>query len=315
MKKKTGYVILFISGMLFFSSFTFGVSKQVIVGFSQMEYNNPFRIAETNSIKEEAKKRGYQLLYTNAKGEAAKQIKDVQDLIAQKVNYLVLAPREYEALAPALKIAKMAKVPVILIDREAAGKAGVDYVTLIASDFIQESKRAAIWLAKFTRGKANIIELRGTIGSSVVRDRSAGFREVIADYPAMKIIASQSGDFDRTTGQQVMENMIQVYHGKFNAVFAQNDEMAIGAIQALKAAGITPGKDVILVSMDGEQDALKAIVAGELGASVECSPIFGPKVFDVIENHLKGIRIPTKIVNTDRFFDSSNAQQYIKDAY
>ena len=315
MKGKTVFVILLISGMLFFSSFTFGVSKKVIVGFSQMEYNNPFRIAETNSIKEEAKKRGYQVLYTNAKGEAAKQIKDVQDLIAQKVNYLVLAPREYEALAPALKIAKMAKVPVILIDREAEGKPGVDYVTLIASDFIQESKRAATWLAKVTKGKANIIELTGTIGSSVVRDRSAGFRDVIAEYPAMKIITSQSGDFDRTTGQKVMENIIQVYHGRFTAVFAQNDEMAIGAIQALKAAGITPGKDVILVSMDGEQDGLKAIVAGELGASVECSPIFGPKVFDVIEDHLKGKLIPTKIVNNDRFFDSSNAQQYIEEAY
>lgn len=142
-----------------------------------------------------------------------------------------------------------------------------------------------------------------------------GFRQGIAKYPGMKIITTQSGDFDRISGQKVMENIIQVYNGRFNSVFAQNDEMAIGAIQALKAVGITPGKDVLLVSIDGEQDALKAIVAGELGASVECTPIFGPKVFDVIEDHLKGKKIPTKIVNTDRFFDSSNAQEYIKDAY
>ncbi len=295
--------------------FAVGAEKKIVVGFSQMEYNNMFRITETNSIKGEARKRGYQVLFTNAAGSTTKQISDVRELIAQKIDFLILAPREYEGAAPALKIAKRAKVPVILIDRDAAGKPGVDYVTLIASDFIQEGKRAAEWLAKKMSYRANIIELAGTPGASAARDRAAGFRQGIIRYPGMKIITSQSGDFDRTIGQKVMENIIQVYNGKFNAVYAQNDEMAIGAIQALKAAGITPGKDVILVSIDGEQDGLKAIVAGELGASVECSPIFGPKVFDVIEDLLKGKKIPTRIINTDRFFDAGNARKFIEDAY
>lgn len=315
MKKITIIMLLFLINGLFFSLFALNASKRIIIGFSQMEYNNMFRVAETNSIKEEAKKRGYEVLYTNAQGNAVKQIEDVRELVAKKIDFLVLAPREYEGSAPALKIAQKAKIPVIVIDRDVAGKPGIDYVTLIASDFIRQGERAAAWLVKVTKGKANIIELAGSVGASPARDRAIGFRRGIAKYPDMKIITSQSGDFDRINGQKVMENIIQVYNGRFNSVFAQNDEMAIGAIQALKAAGIAPGKDVYLVSIDGELDGLKAIVAGELGASVECTPIFGPKVFDVIEDLLKGKKIPTRIVNSDRFFDSSNAREFIKDAY
>ena len=315
MKKITIIALLLMVNILFFSLYTLSATKKIIVGFSQMEYNNMFRIAETNSIKEEAKKRGYEVLFTDAQGNAAKQIEDVRKLITQKIDFLVLAPREYESSVPALKIAQKAKVPVILIDRDAAGKPGIDYVTLIASDFIREGERAAAWLVKMTKGKSNIVELAGTIGASPARDRAIGFRRGIAKYPEMKIITSQSGDFDRINGQKVMENIIQVYNGRFDSVFAQNDEMAVGAIQALRAAGIAPGKDILLVSIDGEQDGLKAIVAGELGASVECTPILGPKIFDVIEDLLKGKKVPTRIVDIDRFYDSSNAQAFIEDAY
>lgn len=288
---------------------------RVKIGFSQMEYNNPWRIAETNSIKEAAAKRGYGLIYTDAKGQVSKQIEDVKYLISQKVNVLILAPREFEGLAPALQIAKKAKVPVILIDREAQGVPGVDYLTLIASDFIWEGEQAAIWLAKASKGQANIVELTGTPGSSVARDRSLGFQRVLQRYPGMKIIASKSGDFARIPGQKAMEEIIQATKEPISAVFAHNDEMAIGAIQALKAAGITPGKDVVLVSCDGERDALKAIIAGELGATVECSPFFGPKVFDVIERYLSGAQIPPRIIVEDRFFDISNAKEFIDKAY
>ena len=290
-------------------------AKKLKVGFSQMENNNPWRIAETNSIKEEAKKRGIELVYTDAQGQTAKQVSDVEDLIAQKVDYILLAPREYEGLAPALQSAKSAGIPVILIDRAAAGVAGEDYVTLIASDFILEGQWAGEWLAKVTDGKANIVELTGTAGSSVAKDRADGFKDAISKFPDMKIIASQTGDFARSNGQKVMENIIQAKGKEITAVYAHNDEMAIGAIQALKAAGMTPGKDVIIVSIDGSKDALKAIVAGELGATVECNPRFGPSAFDVVEKHMKGEKIPEKIVNPDRFFDINNAAQFIDEAY
>lgn len=290
-------------------------SKKLKVGFSQMENNNPWRIAETNSIKEEAKKRGVELVYTDAQSQTAKQVSDVEDIIAQGVDYILLAPREYEGLAPALQSAKKAGIPVILIDREAAGKPGEDYVTLIASDFILEGERAAEWLVEQTGGKANIVELTGTPGSSVARDRSEGFKKVISEHPDMKIIASQTGDFARANGQKVMENIIQAKGKEITAVYAHNDEMAIGAIQALKAAGMKPGEDVIIVSIDGSKDALKAITAGELGATVECNPRFGPKAFDVIEKLEKGEEVPTKIVNPDRFFDINNAEEHIDEAY
>lgn len=289
--------------------------KKIKVGFSQMENNNPWRIAETNSIKDEAKKRGIELVYTDAQSQTAKQVSDVEDLIAQKVDYILLAPREFEGLAPALQSAKEANIPVILIDRAAAGKAGEDYITLIASDFIQEGQRAGEWLAKETGGKGKIVELTGTTGSSVAHDRSEGFKKAIGKNPDMQIIASQTGDFARANGQKVMENIIQSKGKEITAVYAHNDEMAIGAIQALKAAGMTPGKDVKIISIDGEKDALKAIVAGELGATVECNPRFGPKAFDVIDQHMKGEKIEPKIVNPDKFFDGTNAKDNIDAAY
>lgn len=289
--------------------------KKLKVGFSQMENNGPWRIAETNSIKDEAKKRGIELVYTDAQSQTAKQVSDVEDMIAQKVDYILLAPREFEGLAPALQSAKKAGIPVILIDRAAAGKAGEDYVTLIASDFVLEGKQAGEWLAKKMNGKANIVELTGTTGSSVAKDRSDGFKEAIKASADMKIIASQTGDFARANGQKVMENIIQAKGKSINAVYAHNDEMAIGAIQALKAAGMTPGKDVVLISIDGEKDALKAIIAGELGASVECNPRFGPSAFDVVAKLIKGEKVPEKIVNPDQFFDNANAAANVDAAY
>jgi len=290
-------------------------TKKIKVGFSQMENNGPWRIAETNSIKEEAKKRGIDLVYTDAQGQTAKQVSDVEDMIAQKVDYILLAPREFEGLAPALQSAKAAGIPVILIDRAAAGTAGEDYVTLIASDFILEGKQAGEWLAKVTSGKAGIVELTGTTGSSVAKDRSDGFKAAIAASPDMKIIASQTGDFARANGQKVMENIIQAKGKEITAVYAHNDEMAIGAIQALKAAGMKPGVDVTVISIDGEKDALKAIIAGELGASVECNPGFGPSAFDVVEKLQKGEKVETKIINPDRFYDKDNASQFVDSAY
>ena len=240
---------------------------------------------------------------------------DVEDLIARKVNLILLAPRVFDGLGPALQAAKAAKIPVILLDRAAAGKAGEDFVTLLVSDQVEEGRRAARWLAEQTKGTANIVELAGTPGASVADDRASGFREVLAKYPNMKIIASQTGNFSRATGQGVMQNMAQSLGSKITAVFAHNDEMALGGIQALISAGLKPGSGVTVVSVDGERAALEAIARGELGASVECNPRFGPLAFDTIEKFRKGETLPPKIIVTDRFFDKANARQFIADAY
>jgi ABC-type sugar transport system substrate-binding protein len=287
------------------------------VGFAQTESNNPWRLAQTASMKEWADKKGYQLVYTDAAGSAAKQVADVNSMIAQGVDLIFLAPREEKPLIPAVMAAKKAGIPVILLDRnvdQSLAKAGTDYVTFIGSDFVDEGKRAAEWLIKATGGKATIIELEGTTGSSPANDRKKGFDEAIKGQSGMTIVASQSGDFARDKGRQVAETLLQA-HPDATAIYAHNDEMAIGAIAALEAAGKVPGKDVIIVSIDGTRDALQAIIDGKLGATVECNPRFGPKAFETMERYGKGETIEPWVKNTDKFFDTSNAKDEVANAY
>ena len=231
------------------------------------------------------------------------------------MDVILLAPREFEGLAPALQAAREAKIPVILVDREAEGTPGEDFVTFLGSNFVEQGRRAAEWLVKETNGQAGIVELTGTPGSSVATDRAKGFRDVIAQHPGMKIIASQTGEFSRATGQRVLQNIAQSLGRQITAVYAHNDEMALGAIQALKSAGLQPGTDVKIVSIDGQRAALEAIQRGELGATVESNPRFGPIAFDTIEQLRRGETVPTKKLIEDRFFDRTNAAQFVADAY
>lgn len=282
------------------------------VCFPQTEENNPWRLAQTASIKDEVQKRGWKLVYTNAAGSAAKQVADVQSCIAQKVDVIWLPPREEKPLATAVKAAKQAGIPVFLLDRnvdQSLAKAGEDYVAFIGSDFVEEGKRAAEWLIEETGGKANIIQLLGTSGASPANDRRKGFEDAIKGESGMKILASQDGDFNRDKGRQVMETLLRA-HPNVDAVYAHNDEMAIGAIAALQEAGRTPGEDVILVSIDGSNAALDAIVDGTLGASVESSPFFGPIAFETMHQYIAGEDIPDWVKVEDRFFDESNAAEF-----
>src|SRR5579862_3504296 len=168
------------------------------VGFAQTESNNPWRLAQTASMKDEAAKRGCQLVYTDAAGSAAKQVADVNSMIAQGVDFIFLAPREEKPLIPAVMGAKKAGIPVLLIDRSvdpSLAKAGQDYLAFVGSNFIQEGQRVADWTIKKTGGKGKIIELEGTTGSSPANDRKKGFDDAIkANAPGMAILASQSGD-------------------------------------------------------------------------------------------------------------------------
>ena len=288
---------------------------QWVVGFSQMGHDNPWRMAQTQSLRDEAAKRGYELVVTDAQDQTAKQVADVEDLIARRVDVILLAPREFEGLTPALQAAREANIPVILVDREAEGAPGEDFVTFLGSNFVEQGRRAAEWLVKETGGKAGIVELTGTPGSSVAADRAKGFREVIEKHPDMKILASQTGEFSRAIGQRVLQNIAQSLGRQITAVYAHNDEMALGAIQALKAANFKPGEDVKVVSIDGQRAALEAIERGELGATVESNPRFGPIAFDTIEEIRRGETVPTKKLITDRFFDRNNAAEFVADAY
>src|SRR5215213_6096073 len=203
--------------------------QEAVVGFSQSEKEvNPFRIAETESIQSEAKKRGVKkLLYTNAQSQASKQISDIRDMIAQDVDFLIVAP------------------------------------------LLEEGKKAAEIMADLTNEEAKIAVLEGTPGASVTIDRTEGFeKEIKEEYPNMEIVASQTGNFVRTDGQKVMEQLIQA-NPDINAVYAENDEMALGAVQALKDAGKDPGNDVKVVSIDGARQAVQAIISGDINAVIE----------------------------------------------
>lgn len=294
------------------------------IGFAQTGSNNPWRVAETASMKDQFEtKLGWKLIATDANEDTNKQISDIDSIIAQKPDIFIFPPRETKALAPKVLDIKNAGIPVILIDRDvdhSIAKPGEDYVTFIGSDFVQQGMKAAQWLAKATKGNAKIIELEGTTGADPAILRKKGFDDFIAGtfkgtptaegaQGGMQIIASQSGDFQRQKGQDVMATLLQA-HPEVTAVYAHNDEMAIGAIAALEAAGRKPGQDVILVSIDGENAAMDAIVAGKLGASVESSPFFGPIAHDTMMKYINGEQLPAWIVVQDRFFDSSNAKDF-----
>lgn len=288
------------------------------VGFAQMESNNPWRIAETKSFHDTADSCGWDLIATDAAGSAAKQVADVDSMIAQGIDVLFLPPREEKPLIPAVKKAKAAGIPTFLVDRSVdpnAAKPGEDFVAFLGSDFIDQGKRVAEWtIENFKGDKGIIVQLEGTTGSSPANDRKSGFDDRIVQDERFEIVASQSGDFARDLGRQVMETLLQA-HPDVNIVYAHNDEMAIGAIQALELAGRKPGEDVLVVSIDGTRDALQAIIDGKMGVTVESSPFFGPLACETMKRYAAGETIEPWVQVKDRIFTSDNAAKHIDEAY
>lgn len=289
-------------------------SGRVPVGFAQIDTGGVWRAAETASMAAAAGDR-YELVVTDAQDQTVKQIGDVEDLLARRVKAVFIAPREYDGLEPALAAARDARVPVFLIDREAEGTPGVDFVSFLGSDFVGQGRRAGAWLAAAAGGTAGVVELAGTPGASVARDRADGFRQGIAGYPGVRVVASQTASFSRSAGQAVLANVLQALGPRVTAVYAHNDEMALGGIQAARAAGRVPGGDLLFVSIDGQRTALEAIVRGELGASVESSPRFGPLAFATLDRYFAGEPVPPRVVMPDRLFDAGNAAAHVAEAY
>lgn len=291
--------------------------KDAVVGFSQSEKEaNPFRIAETQSIKDEAKRIGVKkLLTTNAQSQLSKQISDIQDMLAQGAQFLIVAPLNSDGLEPALKAAAAKKVPVLTIDRKINATACKDYVAFLGSDFVEQGKRAADAMIKATGGKGKVAILLGASGNNVTTDRTKGFvDQAKAEAPGLEIVAQQTGEFARDKGQQVMEQLIQS-KPDITAVYAENDEMGLGALTALKAAGKKPGKDVKIVSIDGTRNAVQALANGEYNAVVESNPRFGPLAFSTAQKFYAGEPIPEDVIIADRAYDETNAQQSLGGAY
>lgn len=283
-------------------------SGKFVIGFSQLGAESDWRRAETQSIRDEAKARGFDLRFSDAQQKQENQIKALRTFMQQGVNLIILAPVVETGWEPVLREIKQANIPVILVDRGVKVSDDSLYTTLIASDFVEEGRMAAEWLARKMNGKANIVELQGTPGAAPAIDRKKGFEEVLAKYPGMKIIKSQSGDFTRAKGKEVMEAFLKADAKNIQAVYAHNDDMALGAIQAIEEAGLKPGTDIVLVSIDGVRAALEAIAEGKLNCSVECTPLLGPTLFDMLDSIKNGEEVPKKMIMRDELFDETNAK-------
>ena len=288
----------------------------ITVGFAQSEKEaNPFRITETQSIKDEAAKRGIKLITTNAQSDLNKEIADIQGMIAQGAKALIISPLNSEGLDPALKAAQDAKVPVMTIDRLLTTKTACkDYLGWIGSDFVVQGQRAADALIAATGDQGQVAILLGASGVNVTVDRTKGFKDQLtAKGSKLKIVAEQTGDFTREKGQKVTAQLISANPG-ITAIYAENDEMALGAVAALKGAGKKPG-DVKIVTIDGTKGAVQGILDGWIAGVIESNPRFGPLAFQALEDFYSGKGVAEKTIISDKAYTKDNAQTELVNAY
>ena len=279
-----------------------GAADKTTVGFSQIGSESGWRAAETTVTKLDAKKRGVDLKFSDAQQKQENQIKAIRSFIAQGVDAIFMAPVVSTGWDPVLKEAKEAKIPVFLLDRTIDTQDQSLYLTAVGSDTVHEGHVAGDWLVKTEGAKAcNVVELQGTVGSSPATNRKKGFEDAIAGHANIKIIRSQTGDFVRAKGKEVMESFIKAEDGGKNicAVYAHNDDMAVGAIQAIKDAGLKPGKDILVISIDGVPDIFKAQMAGESNASVELTPDMAGPAFDALAAYRKDGTKPAHFIQTE----------------
>jgi galactofuranose transport system substrate-binding protein len=284
--------------------------KPIVLGFSQIGAESEWRTANSESIKSAAKEAGIELKFADAQQKQENQIKAIRSFIAQKVDVIAFSPVVESGWGAVLREAKAAKIPVILTDRAVNEKDDSLWVTFMGSDFVEEGRKAGRWLVdkmKDTKGEVNIVELQGTVGSAPAIDRKKGFEEIIKADPKFKIIRSQTGDFTRAKGKEVMEAFLKAEGKKINVLYAHNDDMAIGAIQAIEEAGLKPAKDIIIISIDAVKGAFEAMMAGKLNVSVECSPLLGPQLMAAVKDLKAGKTLPRRIVTEEGIFPMETA--------
>ena len=282
----------------------------ITLGFAQVGAESGWRTANTKSIQESAKTAGIELKFSDAQQKQENQIAAIRSYIQQKVKVIAFSPVVESGWETVLKEAKSANIPVILTDRAIDSPDKTLYKTFLGSDFITEGKKAGQWLTKefgSATGQVNIVELQGTTGSAPANDRKKGFADVIAADPKYKIVASQTGEFTRAKGKEVMEAFLKS-QPKIDVLFAHNDDMALGAIEAIQAAGKVPGKDIKIVSIDGVKDALQALADGKINHVVECNPLLGPQLMDLVKKVNAGEQVPARIETQETEFDQASAK-------
>jgi ABC-type sugar transport system substrate-binding protein len=284
--------------------------SKIVLGFSQVGAESGWRTANTISIKDSAAAAGIELKFDDAQQKQENQIKAIRNFIQQKVDVIAFSPVVESGWDTVLKEAKDANIPVILTDRAVDSKDTTLYKTFIGSDFVKEGKLSGEWLVNEYKGKTdpvNIVELQGTTGSAPANDRKKGFADAIASAPNLKIIASQTGDFTRAGGKAVMEQFLKA-NPKIDVLFAHNDDMGLGALEAITAAGKVPGKDIKIITIDAVKDGMQALADGKFNFIAECSPLLGPQLMDLVKKVKAGETIPTRILTEEGTFTPEQAK-------
>lgn len=289
---------------------------RIVLGFAQTGAESNWRIANTESIQTAARQAGIDLVFVDSEGSPKKQIAAVRSFIARKVDIISFSPIVESGWEPVLREAKAAGIPVFLSDRTVDVKDESLWTTFMGSDFLEEGRRAARWMIGYmkTDKPVNIVEMLGTIGSAPEIDRTLGFKEVLKEHPNYKIIVSESGNFVRGTGKEVMQKILiemAAKGQKMDVLFAHNDDMAIGAIVAMEAWGIKPGRDVAIVSVDGIRDAFTAMIAGKLNATIECNPLLGPQLMKAVKDYMAGKDLPVRLITSEGVFPAEVARKVL----
>ncbi|SIN41397.1 ABC transporter substrate-binding protein [Micromonospora cremea] len=284
---------------------------KITLGFSQVGAESGWRTANTTSIKEAAAAAGVELKFDDAQQKQENQIKAIRNYIQQKVDVIAFSPVVESGWDTVLKEAKDAGIPVILTDRSVDSADKSLYKTFLGSDFIKEGRLAGEWLVeqkKTASGPVNIVELQGSAGAAPANDRKKGFAEAIAANPNLKIIASQTGDFTRAGGKAVMEQFLKA-NPKIDVLFAHNDDMGLGALEAITAAGKVPGKDITIITVDAVKDGMQALADGKFNFIAECSPLLGPQLMDLAKKVHAGEEVPARIETEETTFTQEQAKE------
>jgi galactofuranose transport system substrate-binding protein len=285
------------------------------LGFSQVGAESGWRTANTKSIQDSATAAGVDLQFSDAQQKQENQIKAIRSFIQQRVDVIAFSPVVTTGWDTVLLEAKRANIPVILTDRAVDTADTSLYKTFLGSDFVAEGKKAGDWLVSQEQGATapvNIVQLEGTTGSAPAIDRTKGFADAIAANPNLKVVATQTGDFTRSGGKQVMEAFLKS-QPQIDVVYAQNDDMGLGAIEAIQAAGKVPGQDIKIITVDAVKDGMQALADGKINYIVECSPLLGPQLMDVAKKVKAGESVPARILTEETVFDQAAAKAALPD--
>ncbi len=286
--------------------------KPPTLGFAQTGRESAWREANTKSIISAAKQSGVELLFENAELNQQKQIDAIRSFIDAGVDVIAFSPLVSTGWDEVLEEARRAGIPVICSDRTVKVADETLVTTYLVADFIEEGRRAAQWLLEETAEKEKIciVEIAGLPGSTPAIDRQKGFADVINRSARHSIIDSESGDFIGNLGYEVMKQFLK-RHSKIDAVYAHNDDMALGAVRAIEEAGLKPGSDILLVSIDGVKAAFQAMKKGKLNCSVECSPLLGPQLMKAVLDYVHGEELPLRINTEEGVFPRELAKEYL----